>query len=269
MPLSLILHTAPSVPLEAEVISPEKVTGLSELEIAALTVHHGNQRATLGDFFTISGKGSPDLHLEGDLSRVKHIGAGMTAGSIHIDGHVGAHVGAGMHGGEIIVAGNAGDWVGPEMQGGRIIIKGNAGHLVGAVYRGGDIGMRGGSIIIHGNVRNELGNAMRGGLIAVAGESGDFTGVNLRAGSIFVLGQLGARPGAGMRRGTIVSMRDALMLPTFTYSCSYRPSFLHLYLLQLKHLGLPLSDAQLHGTYSKWCGDAVELNRGEILLLDA
>jgi formylmethanofuran dehydrogenase subunit C len=63
-------------------------------------------------------------------------------------------------------------------------------------------------------------------------------------------------------------MRPAELLPTFTYSCSYRPAFLGLLLLHLRRLGLAVTPAMLEGSYQRWCGDAVELNRGEILLLD-
>ncbi len=266
MGLNLTLHTLPEVPLEAELISPERFIGLSETAISAIKVQHGNQPATVGDFFNVQGKGNGVIHMEGDLSRIKHIGAGMSSGQITIHGNVGAHLGVGMSGGEIIVKGNAGDWVGPEMSGGRITIKGDAGHLVGSAYRGSAIGILGGEIIIHGNVKNETGHAMRNGLIVVGGNSGDFTGVNMLAGTIIVLGELGIRSGAGMKRGTIISMHDAEILPTFTYSCAYHPTFTRILLQHIKEQGLPVDDDQIGGPYHRWCGDAVELNRGEILI---
>ena len=154
------------------------------------------------------------------------------------------------------------------MTGGRIVIRGNAGHMVGAPYRGSRVGMRGGEILIFGNAGSEVGSGMRRGLIAVAGDSGDFTGVNMLAGTIAVLGRLGWRPGAGMRRGTIVSMHPAELLPTFSFACTFRPVILRLYLPYLRGLGLPITEAQVQGSYQRWCGDAIELNRGEILLLD-
>ena len=269
MSLKLTLHTQPAVPLEAEAISPDKVMSLRAAGIEKLTLFHGNEQAMLGDFFKVEGDGAPVIQLEGDLHQVKHIGAGMTVGEVHITGNIGAHLGAAMSGGEIIVDGDAGDWVGAEMRGGRITIKGNAGHLVGCAYRGSAIGMLGGEILVHGNVRNETGNGMRNGLIAVGGSSGDFTGVNMLAGTIVVLGEMGTRNGAGMKRGTILSMQPVEILPTFTYSCSYHPTFLRFYLQHIKDAGLPVTTAQIIGQYDRWCGDAVELNRGEILLFKA
>ena len=266
MSLALTLQTAPTVPLEAEVLSPAKLAGLSAREAAKLPVIHGNQRAQLGDFFQLGGTADGELHLTGDLTRVKLIGAGMAEGRIVVHGSAGMHVGAGMTGGEIVVEGDAGDWVGLEMSGGRIVIKGNAGHLVGGAPRGASLGMRGGEIIVFGNAGNEPGNGMRRGLIAIGGDAGDFAGVNAIAGTIVVLGHLGWRAGAGMKRASIVTMHPAQLLPTVAYDCTYVPLFLRLYLRHLRGLGLAVADAQVTGPYERWSGDAVELNRGEILL---
>ncbi len=266
MSLTLSLHTSPDVPVEAEVICPDKLINANESDLSTLTVFHGNEKAMLGDFFKVQGQYNGELIVEGDLSRIKHLGTGMSNGRMIINGDVGAHLGAGMSGGEIIVEGSAGDWVAPEMTGGRVIIKGNAGHMVGSAYRGSDVGILGGEIIIHGNVRNELGHAMRNGLVIVGGNSGDFTGVNMLAGTIIVLGEMGIRSGASMKRGTILSMHNAEMLPTFSYACTYHPSYVRLYLAYIKELGLTIDDTQLVGNYERWIGDAIELNRGEILL---
>ena len=268
MSLTLSLHTLPDVPVEADAICPDKMIGANESALSELTVFHGNERTALGEFFRIQGKYDGEIRIEGDLSRIKHLGSGMTSGRMIINGNVGQHLGAGMRGGEIIVEGNATDWVAPEMAGGRIIIKGDAGHMTGSAYRGSTVGMQGGEIIVHGNVRNESGHAMRAGLIVIGGNSGDFTGVNMLAGTIIVLGEMGIRNGAGMKRGSILSMHDAPMLPSFTYTCTYHPVYLRMYLTYIKSLGLPVDDSQLTGNYKRWIGDAVELNRGEILLID-
>jgi formylmethanofuran dehydrogenase subunit C len=269
MSLDLTLHTAPLVPLEADVLTPGRLSGLSAIEAAKLIVVHGNQAAELGEFFRISGAANGEIHLTGDLSHVKLIGAGMAQGRIVVHGPAGMHVGAGMTGGEIVVEGNAGDWVGPEMSGGRIVVKGNAGHLVGSASRGSPAGLQGGEILVFGNAGNEVGGGMRRGLIAIGGDTSDFTGVNMLAGTVVVFGHLGARPGAGMKRGSIVSMHPTQMLPTFSYACTYRPVFLRVYLSYLRGLGFPVTEAQLSGSYQRWCGDAIELNRGEILYLDS
>jgi len=268
MSLTLTMRSAPEVPLEAEVLSPERFEGMSAAQAAEAAVLYGNRRAQLGDFFSIEGKGDGELRLVGDCTRVKRIGAAMTRGRIVIEGDVGMHLGAGMSGGTITVQGDAADSVGHEMLGGQIVVKGNAGHLVGSTIRGGRVGIRGGEIIVHGNVGNETGTGMRRGLIAVGGYAGDFTGANMLAGTIVVLGQLGWRSGAGMKRGSIVSTQPAELLPTFRYACTYRPVMLRLVLAHLREQGLPVTDAHVHGRYRRWSGDAVEDSRGEILLLE-
>jgi formylmethanofuran dehydrogenase subunit C len=269
MTLSLTLRTAPTVPLEADTLSPAKLAGLKPADALKLAVVYGNQRAELGDFFTAEASPDDAMHLTGDLGRIKFIGAAMADGRLVIHGNVGMHLGATMSGGQILVEGNAGDWVGPEMTGGRIIVRGSAGHLVGSAVRGSTTGMQGGEIFILGKAGNEIGSGMRRGLVAVAGDCGDFAGVNMLAGTIVVLGQMGWRPGAGMKRGTIVAMQPVEMLPTFTHACTYHPVFLRLYLYHLRMLGLPVTDAQMSGQYQRWSGDAIELNRGEILLHQA
>ena len=252
--------------MEADNITPARFTGQTPAGVEKLTVMHGSEPRVIGDFFSVSGEFDGTINLQGDnLGRVKFIGAGMSRGTIQVEGDVGEHLGAAMSGGEIRVDGNATDWVGPEISGGRIEIRGNAGHLVGSAYRGATMGMTGGEIIIHGNVRNEAGNAMRNGLIAVGGNSGDFAGVNMLAGSILVFGELGIRTGAGMKRGSVVSMNDATLLPTFSYSCTYRPGYMTLYLLHLSQY-FAVAQEYLAGSYNRYCGDSVELNRGEVLL---
>lgn len=266
MALKLKLHTQPDVPLEAECISPDRLQSLSISEITDLTLFHGNRQVQLGEFFECSGSFDNDIIIEGDLSNIKHIGSLMSFGKIIIEGNVSTHTGAVMSGGEIIIEGDVADWLGAEMLGGKITVKGNAGHMVGCAYRGSALGMQGGEIIVHGNVRNEAGNTMRRGLIAIGGNAGDFTGVNMLAGSIVVLGEMGIRTGAGMKRGSIICQNNINILPTFNRSCDYQPSFLKHYFKYLKMQGLPINDSLINGPFERWCGDSVELNRGEILL---
>ncbi len=266
MSLRLVLRATPEVPIEADCLSPHRLAGMSIATIERMAVFYGNRQTALADFFDVTGQAGDLLELEGDLSRIKHIGAGMTGGEIRINGNAGAHLGAEMLNGSIIVSGDAGDWVGPEMRGGRIVVHGNAGHMAGSAYRGSPIGMTGGEILIHGNALNEVGHGMRAGLIAIGGNCGDFPGVDMLAGTVTIFGAAGIRAGAGMKRGTIVGMQSMEVLPTFALSCTYHPPFLPLYLRHLQKLGLPVVDSHFTTAYQRWCGDAVELNRGEILL---
>src|SRR6185312_11448288 len=141
--ISLSLKEHPTVPLEAECISPDVMANLFEAELAALPVFLGKRRHNLADFFTISGSGSDEIELNGDAGRVKWVGKGMTRGRIAVRGNVGMHLGAYMSGGRIDVSGDAGDWVGGEMKGGLIHIRGSAGGQLGAAYRGSITGLDG------------------------------------------------------------------------------------------------------------------------------
>ena len=266
--ITLTLKEKHSIPLEAEVISPDHFLGKNTAEIAKMKIALGNQAAQLGDFFAINGDGVDEIHLEGDLSRVKHVGEGMTQGRIEIHGDAGMHLGAKMRGGEILVHGNAGDWVGAEMHGGFIRIQGDAGHGLGGAYRGSPRGMNRGLIIVEGSTRNETGAFMRRGLIVVLGDVGDFAGAFMLAGTLLVFGQVGPRPGAGIKRGTIVAFHPLELLPTFRYDCRFRPGFLRLILQSLRQRRLEIGDEYMSGYYRRFSGDLTALGKGEILVYD-
>jgi formylmethanofuran dehydrogenase subunit C len=261
----LTLTIQPSVPLEADVITPDRFVGKSHAEIAALPVQYGNQKAALGEFFAVEGDGAAEIEVAGELARVKLIGAGMTQGQITIRGDAGMHLGAQMRGGRIEVHGSAGDWAGAEMQGGQLFIHGNAGHGLGSAYRGSPKGMKGGLIVVDGNAGNEIGSAMRRGLIVVRGDTGDFTGSFMIAGTILAFGRLGPRPGAGLKRGTIVTWQPAKLLPTFRYACTYRPTFMGLLMRELASQGVVLPTDHADGRYRRYCGELTALGKGEIL----
>jgi formylmethanofuran dehydrogenase subunit C len=266
--LRLTYKSLTTIPVEAECITPDQLAGKSAAEVAALPVQHGNAPAPLGDFFTVEGSADDgEVVIEGDCSRVKWLGAGMTRGRLTVHGPVGMHLGAEMKGGEIHVHGRAGDWVGGEMKGGLIHVRGDAGHLVGGAYRGSPSGMRGGIILVEGSAGNEVGAAMRRGLIAIGGAVSDFAGVGLIAGSLFLFGEVGVRAGAGMKRGTIACFGAAPpLLPTFRFDCVYRPVFLRLYLKRLQALGFGPAAPVEHHPCRRYSGDLVALGKGELLV---
>jgi formylmethanofuran dehydrogenase subunit C len=265
MTLTLTLREQPDVPLEADVLTPDRLAAADD--IGGLPLWHGNERVRVDDFFAVSGD-RDDIRLEGDLSRVNRVGAGMTAGRLTVAGDAGLHVGEGMRGGELHVEGDAGDWAGAGMRGGTLVVRGSAGRRVGGAHTGERAGMRGGEIVVHGDAGEQAGAGLRRGLIAVGGRAGDTAGLRMLAGTIVALGGLGPRAGAGMRRGSIVTMTPVTPLATFTLACTYRPPFLRMYLRRLRTLGLAVSDDQLDGRYARWSGDGLELRRGEILILD-
>jgi formylmethanofuran dehydrogenase subunit C len=261
--ITLTLKEAPTVPLEAESISPDVMSGLGHDAIRALPVLLGKRQRRLDDFFELEGAASDELAIRGDLSRVKWIGRGMTRGRISIVGDVGMHLGASMTGGRIEVAGNVSDWLGAEMRGGVIRVRGNAGGQVGAAYRGGPRGMNQGTIIVEGTAGMEVGMRMRRGVIAVGGPVRDFAGLQMKGGTIFLLGGAEIRTGAWMARGTIVSLKPIPLLPTFSHACAYHPTFLRLYARHLAAFGLSIP---ADGAYQRYTGDTSGLGKGEILV---
>ncbi len=265
--MTLELKQAPAVPLEAEMLVPEKLQDLTPAEVAGLPLAYGRESVAAGDFFSVSGSARQGhLHLTGDLSRVKNLGWGMSRGLLTVAGPVGMHAGAQMSGGRLEIYGDAGDWAGANMSGGTLIVRGNAGHLVGGAYRGDERGMRGGTLVVTGAVGNECGSRMRRGLL-VAGSSGDFAGVEMRAGTLVVLGRSGMRPGLNMRRGTLILREAESLLPTFFFSCTYRPPFLPLLWREIQTLGAIEVPLELQrGEWHRFLGDVNEVGKGEILL---
>jgi len=264
--ITLTLKEQPSVPLEAEVVSPDVVAELTADAIAALTVFLGKRQCRLDDFFEIEGEASEEIDIRGDLSKIKWIGHGMTRGRIRLDGNVGMHLGAHMKGGTIEVAGNASDWVGAEMTNGLIRIRGNAGGQVGAAYRGSLAGMRGGTILVGGDAGLEVGMRMKRGIIAFGGRVRDFAGLQMKGGTILLRGGAEIRTGAWMIRGTIVSLTPLDLLPTFAYACDGTPPVVRVLARHLRGLGIALPHEPAEGAYQLYSGDSSVPGRGEIFV---
>ncbi len=259
------LKRQPSVPLEAEAITPDVVSGLSNSEIRALTIYHGKRQLPVEEFFDVEGDGSDELVLHGQLAKVRWIGRKMSRGSITVHGNVGMHLGAYMSGGRIEVHGNASDWIGAEMKNGFIHVHGNAGGQVGAAYRGSMRGMSNGTIIVDGSAGLEVGMRMRRGTIVIGGPARDFTGLQMKGGTILLLSGAEIRTGAWMNRGTIISYKPLHMMPTFAPSSDANPTFVQLLANHLKPFGVRLPSPSA-GVYRHFSGDLSVSDKGEILI---
>lgn len=256
--LRLLPKTKPTIPVEAEVLTPNKLAGKSLNEIINMPVWEGNRKRKLSDFFEIEGEVAEkpeDLRIviNGDASRVKYIGAKMTAGEIVVKGNVDMHTGDEMAGGRIIIEGNADSFAALSMQGGEMIIKGSAKDYLGSATRGEWRGMRGGKIIVEGNAGKEAGSWMMGGLIHVKGNIGTFAGVHMNGGTIIVEGDAGIRIGAEMTGGTIVVYgKLEEILPGFSYAGTVDE--------------VKIDETVLKGPFLKFVGDMVEDGKGNIFL---
>jgi formylmethanofuran dehydrogenase subunit C len=264
--LTLTLKEAPSVPLEADVLSPDTLAPLSADAIRALPVQLGKRQRRLEDFFTVDGEPGDEVEIRGDVARVKWIGRGMTRGVLRIHGSAGMHLGSAMQGGAIEVFGDAGDWLGAEMSGGTIHVHGNAGGQVGAAYRGAMTGMRDGLIVVDGAAGLEVGMRMKRGTIVVGGRERDFAGLQMKGGTIVLRQGAELRTGAWMNRGTIISLQPVPLLPTFAYAATYNPTFLRLYARRLAAIGCDLPYDEQQGSYQRYTGDAAVPGKGEILV---
>lgn len=260
--LTLTLKEQPTVPLEAECISPDVLAPLSLEAIRSQTVFHGRRQLRLDDFFTVEGEPSDQIDVRGDTTRVKWIGKEMSRGHIRVAGSAGMHLGAYMTGGRIDVAGNAADWVGGEMSGGTIHIRGNAGGQLAAAYRGSITGMNGGTILVEGSAGIELGMRMKRGLVAIRGSVRDFAGLQMKGGTIVLMSGAELRTGAWMLRGTIISLKPVKLLPTFSNCGTYSPTFLNIYAKHLRGHGFELPS----GPYRRYAGDASIPGKGELLV---
>lgn len=266
MPTIFHLKRQPTVPLEAEALSPDIVGSLTNSQIRALTVYHGKRQLPLGEFFEVEGEQSDDLVIHGAMNKVRWIGRAMSKGTITVHGSVGMHLGSYMTGGRIDVHGNASDWIGGEMKNGFIHIHGNAGGQVGGAYRGSMAGMKNGTIIIDGSAGLEVGIRMRRGTIIVGGPARDFTGLQMKGGTIVLLSGAEIRTGAWMNRGTIISLKPLQMMPTFNFNCAVTPAFVNIYARHLQQFGIQLPFATADGAYHLYSGDSCVSHKGEILV---
>jgi formylmethanofuran dehydrogenase subunit C len=265
-PITMYLKRPPTVPLEAEVLSPDVLVNLSADEIRALTVYHGKRQLPLNEFFDVSGQRSNNLVLYGAMHKVRWIGRKMSQGSITIHGSVGMHLGAYMSGGRIEVHGDASDWIGAEMKNGVIHVHGNGGGQIGAAYRGDLRGMKGGTIIVDGSAGLEVGMRMRRGTIVIGGPARDFAGLQMKGGTIILLSGAEIRTGSWMNRGTIISLKPLHMMPTFRYASNTNPTFLRILAKHLQQFGVRLPHAASDGTYQLYSGDFAVSTKGEILI---
>ena len=254
--------------IELDGITPDRVGSLEQSEIAALPIRIGRRAAHLGDLFTVRGGRAVRMRIEGELHRVDGLGAGTAGGEMLVDGDVGHRLAAGMRSGWIDVRGNAGNDAGVAMQGGALRIIGNAGDRVGAPLPGASKGMTGGEIIVNGDAGADAAARTRRGLIVVTGAVGPQAARAMIAGTLVAFGRILGPAGRGSKRGTIVAFGDIAVPETYRYACTYQPAYLRLLLTYLRRrYGVSVEDDALNGRFERFCGDAGEIAKGEILRL--
>ena len=247
-------------------VQPNRFAESSASQIAAMPVWSGREQGHLGDFFTIRGERSARVRVEGSTTQIDGLGGGMLDGELVVEGDAGTGVGAGMAGGTLHVRGSVGNDAGLRMSGGVLRVDRRAGDRLGAAIPGAAKGMTGGEIIVLGSVGAEAGAHARRGLIVVCGSVGRDAARAMIAGTLVVLGSCGDSPGRGSKRGSIVACGDVTVPGTYRYTCTFRPPHVRLMLTYLKRqYGLDIEDAVAGGLYRRYCGDAGDPGKGEIL----
>lgn len=265
--ITLTLRARPEGPLDMAGVTPDVCAGLSEAAIATLPVWLGSKAAHVGDFFTVRGAGIARMTVEGELGQVHGLGAAMAGGEFVVHGEVGDRAGAGMSGGVLHVRGRAGDDAGMAMRGGTLRIDGHAGDRLGGATPGASKGMSGGEIVVFGSVGAGAAALVRRGLIAVAGGVGPGAGRAMIAGTVLALGPIAGPAGLGNKRGSIVAAAAVDVPATYRYACTYEPPHVRLVIVSLqRRFGFPADSRIRDGRYRRYCGDAGEPGKGEILV---
>ena len=268
--VSLALRAPLDVDVEVSGVTSDLLATLSEREIAVLPALIGGRQAQLGDLFHVRGERSSRVRVEGSLKRVQFLAAGMAGGEMLIDGDVGDFVAANMTGGWIDVRGDAGAGAGLAMSGGALRITGDAGHRVGAASPGASKGMTGGEIVVNGGAGDEVAARARRGLVVIGGDAGEHAARAMIAGTVMVFGRTGAHAGRGSKRGSVVAIGGIDVPATYQYACTYQPPHVRLTLTYLyRRYGLTADDRVLNGVFRRYCGDAGDPARGEILVYSA
>ena len=245
----LVLRAGSGVRVDFGGVTPDRCASLTERQIAGLTITVSGRATAVGDLFDVHGGEASRLEIDGDLSLVDHVGAGMM-------------------GGELVVRGPVGDDAGVAMSGGVLRVHANAGHRLGGGLPGASKGMTGGEIVVDGNAGDDAAARIRRGLVVVGGSTGASAGRAMIAGTLVVFGVVGDHPAQGNKRGSLIALRDIQVPSSYRYACTYEPPFVRLLLTHLaRRYGLPVETRALDGLYRRFCGDAAGPGKGEILTL--
>ena len=206
--ITLTVKKAPELYLECENFNPDTFAGKTNEQIASMPVFQGKETSTVGDFFTISGStaatpADTKIVINGDCTKMKYIGAKMTAGEMVVNSPCDMYIGSWMKGGKLTVNGDVHSFCGLAMKGGEFTINGNAGNYLGAAYRGDWRGMSGGTLRVKGNAGSDVASWMTGGTLIVEGNVDIHLGTHMEGGTIILKGNANRRVGGQLVKGTI------------------------------------------------------------------
>ncbi|HVP94985.1 MAG TPA: formylmethanofuran dehydrogenase subunit C [Methanoregulaceae archaeon] len=206
--VTMTVKNVPELYLECEHVNPDAFAGKTAAEIAALKGYQGKMTSTLGEYFDITGNAGPTaaetkIVINGDCSKMKYIGAKMTAGEVVVNSATDMYTGSWMTGGKLLVKGDVHSFCGLAMKGGEFTVEGNAGNYLGAAYRGDWRGMSGGLLRVRGNAGSDVASFMIGGEMIIDGDVDIHIGTHMEGGKIIVKGNANRRVGGQMVKGEI------------------------------------------------------------------
>ncbi|KZX15538.1 formyltransferase/hydrolase complex Fhc subunit C [Methanobrevibacter cuticularis] len=251
-------ETSP-IALEFDELIPDEIFTWEKSDFDSYMVPIGNSKFPLSNYFDVEVEGTAEspaevvMIINGDLGRVKYIGAKMSNGQIVANSSVDLHCGAEMSGGSLLVNGDAESYAGREMTGGELTIKGNVKEFCGASYIGDWRGMTGGIITIEGNAGKQLGECLTGGEIRVKGNCDILAGIHMTKGLIQIDGDVTRWPGGQMQNGDIViNGKLSRSLEGFDY--------------QEVITDPTISGKSFSGKYIKYLGDIARNGKGNLWL---
>lgn len=263
--LVFTLKREPDQRLDLSPLTPQRLDGKSEKEIAEIEVQTTREKICVGDIFTIEPGSAGTIRFEGGSSRLDQIGQDLAGGEIVVEGRCGLAAGRNMSGGALTITGDCGPFAGSGMSGGRLEIKGNAGDFLAGPLNGEMEGMTGGLLVVRGSAGQRAGDRLRRGTIVIEGSAGDYVASRMIAGTVIVLGSVGVLPGYLMRRGTLVLAERTALAPTFIGCGREGLGFTRLFSGLLR----PVSEGAstlLTRPLERFAGDMAALGKGEVLL---
>lgn len=222
--ITLTVKLEPELYLECETLNPDAFAGKKTAEIAGIPAYQGKEETTLGEYFTITGEAGATaaetrIIINGDCSKMKYIGAKMSAGEMIVNSDTDMYTGGWMTGGTLLVKGSVHSFCGLGMEGGEFTIEGNAGNYLAASYRGDWRGMQGGVLRVKGNAGSDICTFMNGGEVIIEGDVDIHIGTHMEGGKIIVKGNANRRVGGQMVKGDIyVFGKINVMMPGFKHN---------------------------------------------------
>lgn len=264
--VKLTLKGEPAERLDCRALTPVALAGKSHAEIARIVLGTSKSPLTVGDVFAIDGAGGDMLTIAGGSSRLDFVGAELAAGSLIVEGEVGAFAAASMKDGRLEIRGNAGEGLGAAMKGGVVHVTGNAGDAVGGVRTGAQYGMQGGSIVVDGTIGERAGDRMRRGTIIAKGRFGRWAGVRMMGGTLWTATGFAEEPGLQMRRGTLIGPQVEKFCATFGDGGFHDLVILRVLSRDAKQRLGALAPSPLPDKVHKYSGDLAIFGKGELLL---